>query len=189
MASPLYIREKNEEFFEFFDHKSKQFKLIHKSDVFTKKTIENFALDEALLREKIVEQAHKLLDQPYQWGGQSALEGSGFDCSGLVKSAYQSCGKDIKRCVTQQLEASREINPMQLKAGDLIFLYVETANKKKIARHVIIYAGNNEAIEACPIEKKVKKTTIPFSFNQLGNGSVLPLPHEGDRLRLSFRSI
>jgi|GEM_PF-3200319 len=184
MASPLYIREKDEEFFEFFDHKSKQFKLIRKSDVFTKKTIENFALDEALLREKIVEQAHKLLDQPYQWGGQSALEGSGFDCSGLVKSAYQSCGKDIKRCVTQQLEASREINPMQLQAGDLIFLYTQGPRRKNAA-HVILYVGNNEIIEACPTEKKVKKTTLPLQG--FTNGSPLQV---GTMIYLiSFRSI
>lgn len=182
MASQLSIREKDEDFFEFFDHKSELFKLIRKSDVVIKQELAE--LNETQLRKTIVAQAEKLLGQPYQWGGQSALEGSGFDCSGLVKSAYQSCGKDIKRCVRQQFEASREINPSKLQPGDLIFLYTQGPRQKN-AVHVILYARNNEIIEACPTEKKVKKTTIPLqSFT---NGS--PLTVGAMTYFISFRSI
>lgn len=112
------------------DHKSELFKLIRKTDVVIKQELAE--LNTSQLRKTIVMQAEKLLGQPFQWGGQSALEGSGFDCSGLVKSAYQSCGKDIKRCVTQQFETSREISPFELQPGDLIFLYTQGPRQKML---------------------------------------------------------
>lgn len=166
MGSSVYIQESSHsDFFECLDYGTQSFKLIRKSDVATQQELAR--LDKNQLRTRIVAQAKKLVNQPYQWGGRSALEKSGFDCAGLVEAAYQSCNQKITCGVQQQFDQSIEIEPQNLQPGDLIFFYKLHFNIKRVD-HVIMYTGaNNNLIESCPINGIVRESKFTDQFKQM----------------------
>ncbi len=190
MGSSVYIRESsNADFFECLDYKTQSFTLIRKSDVITQ--LELAELNKTQLSTRIVAQANKLVDQPYQWGGRSALNGSGFDCAGLVEAAYRSCNQKITCGVQGQFDLSREIEPQNLQPGDLIFFYQNKFNTRKVD-HVIMYAGAmDNLIESCPLAGVVKKSKFTDQFK-----AMIPECRNGDAFtvcdeiyHISFRSI
>jgi cell wall-associated NlpC family hydrolase len=87
------------------------------------------------------------LGRPYVYGGESP---SGFDCSGLVRYAYQAAGVSLPRTSDAQMSAGTEVNEADLQAGDLVFFYAGT--------HVGIYVGNGEVVHA-PVPGDVVKIT------------------------------
>jgi cell wall-associated NlpC family hydrolase len=61
--------------------------------------------------------AEQFLGAPYLWGGRDA---AGLDCSGLIQLAFQACGKAAPRDADQQAALGFEIDPKDLRRGDLV---------------------------------------------------------------------
>jgi cell wall-associated NlpC family hydrolase len=63
--------------------------------------------------------AEQFVGVPYLWGGKSA---SGFDCSGLVQIALQSCGRDCPRDADmQEADLGLSVDIGEARRGDLVF--------------------------------------------------------------------
>jgi hypothetical protein len=78
---------------------------------------------------------------PYSYGGTSRE--TGFDCSGLVMSAYQTAGIQIKRTSEEQwFEGPREMAGLQ--PGDLVFF----GDASSGPGHVGMYIGNGQMVNA-----------------------------------------
>ena len=101
--------------------------------------------------------AKKMVGSPYLWGGRSAYHKdwkTGVDCSGLTNLLYRMQGIDIPRNAHDQYLKSEALDWEQLQLGDLLF-EVSEKNPERID-HVILYAGNEELIEATLQEKRVR---------------------------------
>jgi cell wall-associated NlpC family hydrolase len=70
--------------------------------------------------------------KPYQWGGTGP---GGYDCSGLVWSAYKAAGVDLPRTSRAQSTVGAPVSKANLKPGDLVFFYSPVG-------HVGMYVGN-----------------------------------------------
>jgi cell wall-associated NlpC family hydrolase len=79
------------------------------------------------------------LGTPYLWGGTG---NGGYDCSGLVMTAFSAAGKSLPRVASAQYAATQRIGANQAQAGDLVFW--GGAN----AHHVGIYVGNGQVLHA-----------------------------------------
>lgn len=79
------------------------------------------------------------LGTPYLWGGTG---NGGYDCSGLVMTAFSAAGKSLPRVASAQYAATQRIGADQAQAGDLVFW--GGAN----AHHVGIYVGNGQVLHA-----------------------------------------
>lgn len=65
--------------------------------------------------------AERFLGTPYLWGGRSSL---GLDCSGLVQTAFEACGRLLPRDADLQEMAIAEpvsLDPGAWRRGDLLF--------------------------------------------------------------------
>ena len=65
--------------------------------------------------------AERFLGTPYLWGGRSSL---GLDCSGLVQTAFEACGRLLPRDADLQEKAAGEpisLDPTTWRRGDLLF--------------------------------------------------------------------
>jgi peptidoglycan DL-endopeptidase CwlO len=81
--------------------------------------------------------AHAQLGKPYIWGG---VGPRGFDCSGLIKSAFATAGVRLPRGSIAQSGAGRRTSRLDLKPGDLVF--------SNNYFHVQLYIGDGRVIEA-----------------------------------------
>ena len=114
------------------------------------------------LRNSLVNLGKNFLGFPYLWGGRSAFrkddEHSGnltsVDCSGLLNLLYRVHNINIPRDAHDQFLKCQKINPIDLKAGDLIFM----ASKSKPDRmtHVMMYNGNNSLLESTAASNSVR---------------------------------
>jgi cell wall-associated NlpC family hydrolase len=89
-----------------------------------------------------VDYAYSQLGTPYLWGGDGP---SGFDCSGLVQTAYASAGIQLPRTAQAQYDAGPPVplgEPLQ--PGDLIFFGADAAH----VDHVGILINAGEMIDA-----------------------------------------
>ena len=77
------------------------------------------------------------LGQPYVWG---ATGPNAFDCSGLVCYVYAQIGIRLPRVTFSQVQSGREVSPVQLAPGDLVFF--------RHNAHVGIYLGGGWFIHA-----------------------------------------
>ncbi|QQR48760.1 C40 family peptidase [bacterium] len=194
MGSTLFVEDgNNPQYFQFI-HPEGAFQtmlLISKNSVTEINKLKQ--LDEHSLRSMAVSQAEKLLGIPFQWGGQSAFERCGFDCAGLIHTAYRSCAKIISRDVAALFRKTAEIDSSNLQPGDLVFAGQPIGLNKNDVRidHVLLYAGNDELIEASPQTGLCEKTTCTKLFgksiNLLKNGDVVPAFDE--EYLIFFRSI
>lgn len=92
--------------------------------------------------------------KPYVWGGLGTNnKRGGYDCSGLVYSAYKSAGITIPRTTATMLPSSRleRITKSQLQAGDLVFPF---------PGHVQLYIGNGRIVEAPGRGRNVQAKTL-----------------------------
>jgi len=78
----------------------------------------------------LIEEASKNLGTRYKTGGTSS---NGFDCSGLIFTAFKEINKILPRSSYQQATVGDKIEPFHAKKGDLIFF---TTNKKGTISHV-----------------------------------------------------
>lgn len=77
------------------------------------------------------------LGEPYVWGG---VGPHGFDCSGLVQTAFAAAGVHLPRGSRAQAGRGVHISRKQLAPGDLVFSNHGT--------HVQLYIGDDRVIEA-----------------------------------------
>jgi cell wall-associated NlpC family hydrolase len=66
----------------------------------------------------VVEWARGRIGAPYQWGGTGSY---GYDCSGLVQSAFAHGGVRLPRTAQAQASRGRAVSSDQLQPGDLVF--------------------------------------------------------------------
>src|SRR5471032_885350 len=103
----------------------------------------------------VLSRAVNVLGTPYRWGGSSPSKG--FDCSGLVKYAFNDATFDMPR--TSNAMASghgQKVERKDLKPGDLIFFNI----KSRKVNHVAIYLGNDRFIHAPRRGKSVTIDTL-----------------------------
>jgi len=86
--------------------------------------------------EAAVRAALSRLGCPYVWG---AAGPDRFDCSGLVKWAYERAGVRLHRTTYDQINDGIPISPNHIRAGDLVFPH---------AGHVQLAIGGNLVVEA-----------------------------------------
>lgn len=107
-------------------------------------------------RSKAINAAKKYLGTWYSWGGGSLTGPSkgigrgantvGFDCSGLVRYAYNMAGKKMPRTSGPQAAMGKRTSVYNLRPGDLIGR----------PGHIVMYIGGGKIIEAPSTGKKVR---------------------------------
>ena len=111
-------------------------------------------------RTTAINAAKKYLGTPYSWGG-GGLTGPtrgfgrgantvGFDCSGLLRYAYNMAGKKMPRTSGPQAATGKRTSVYNLRPGDLI------------ARpgHIMMYIGGGKIIESPRTGKSVRIMTM-----------------------------
>ncbi|RZT85064.1 cell wall-associated NlpC family hydrolase [Pseudonocardia sediminis] len=90
------------------------------------------------------------LGKPYVWGADGP---NAFDCSGLMKWAFEQVGKDLPRNSSAQSQEGESVSKDELKPGDVVFFYSPVS-------HVGIYAGNGKILHASTEGEPVKYSDI-----------------------------
>ena len=88
-----------------------------------------------------VDWARARIGAPYQWGGTGA---GGFDCSGLVQSAYSRLGLRLPRTTRDQAKRGQMIARDAIRPGDLIFF----GDSPHAINHVGIATGRDRMVHA-----------------------------------------
>ncbi len=109
------------------------------------------------LRERLVLFAHKMIDIPYRFGGNSLL---GIDCSAYVKKVYGMIGIDLPRSAREQFQEGIPVDEENLSIGDLVFF----STYASYPSHVGIYLGNNLFIHASSKKKRVTIDSLDTPF-------------------------
>ncbi|WP_248795128.1 C40 family peptidase [Pseudomonas sp. MWU13-2105] len=104
----------------------------------------------------VLSRAVNVLGTPYRWGGSSPSKG--FDCSGLVKYAFNGvAASDLPRTSNAMAAGhGQKVARKDLKPGDLLFF---TLKSRKV-NHVAIYLGNDRFIHAPRRGKSVSIDTL-----------------------------
>ncbi len=98
----------------------------------------------------VMQAAGSVLGHPYRWGGSAP---GGFDCSGLVRWAFATSGRQLPHSSRAQRSATVPISGGQAMAGDLVFFGNPTY-------HVGIYMGAGLMIHSPRAGKTVSITSI-----------------------------
>ncbi|MFI9269741.1 C40 family peptidase [Kitasatospora sp. NPDC052896] len=93
--------------------------------------------------ERAIGYALAQLGKPYVWGGDGP---SGYDCSGLVRQAYQRAGIALPRVADDQYAATTPVRADRLRRGDLLFW--SRNGRASGIHHVAIYLGGHRYVEA-----------------------------------------
>ncbi|MER5885382.1 C40 family peptidase [Streptomyces sp. NPDC001941] len=93
--------------------------------------------------ERAIQFAMSHLGDPYVWGGNGP---HGWDCSGLVKAAYQRAGITLPRVADDQYRATTPITRDRLRRGDLVFW--SSNGRASGVHHVAVYLGGGQYLEA-----------------------------------------
>ena len=133
---------------------------------------------------EVLSRAVNVLGTPYRWGGSSPSKG--FDCSGLVKYAFNDVAAvDLPR-TSNAMAAGHgvKVDRKDLKPGDLIFFNI----KSRRVNHVAIYLGNDRFIHAPRRGKSVTIDTLkkPYWENHYVVAKRV-LPKEQNALRVVQR--
>ena len=131
----------------------------------------------------VLSRAVNVLGTPYRWGGSSPSKG--FDCSGLVKYAFNEATFDLPRTSNAMASGHGEkVDRDDLKPGDLIFFNI----KSRRVNHVAIYLGNDRFIHAPRRGKSVSIDTLnkPYWDNHYVVAKRV-LPKEPNQLRVVQR--
>jgi len=93
------------------------------------------------VNQRIEKHAQPWYGTPYEWGGKSK---DGVDCSGFIQAVYETAFDWLLPRVTeQQVQTGRQVQPDELRAGDLVFFHPEDQYN-----HVGIYLKDNEFVHA-----------------------------------------
>lgn len=96
----------------------------------------------------ILAMARSKIGMPYVWG--AASDDVGYDCSGLVQTAYAAAGVELVHSSASQCTAGSRISQDQAQPGDLVCW----------DGHVAIYAGGSAIVEAPTEGIPVRETTV-----------------------------
>ena len=124
------------------------------------------------LRQTIVRAAVSSVGAPYRWGGTSP--DSGFDCSGLVRYAYDRAGILVPRQSAHLYRQGRPVPFKDLLPGDMVFF---SSPKEKKPIHVGIFIGRNQFIHAPGKGRTVKIAALDnpyFRRHYIGARTYLP---------------
>lgn len=89
----------------------------------------------------VVRKAKSALGTPYVLGGSKP---GGFDCSGLVKWAYNSVGVEVPRTAREQSVIGRKVNDVKdMRAGDIVAF-----RHPKRGYHTGIYVGGGKFVHS-----------------------------------------
>jgi cell wall-associated NlpC family hydrolase len=89
-----------------------------------------------------VHTALSLIGSPYRFGGNGER---GYDCAGLVRTAYAASGIRLPRTTTALFSAGLPISRDELRPGDLVFF--RNTYRRGIS-HVGIYVGSGRFVHA-----------------------------------------
>jgi hypothetical protein len=101
--------------------------------------------------------------KPYVWG---ATGPNTYDCSGLMLRAFQAAGIDLPRVSVQQFKAGGHVPVQQAQAGDLLFYATDPSDPATI-HHVLLYLGDNRAVEAPYTGESVRVRPVPWDYREL----------------------
>lgn len=100
------------------------------------------------------------IGRPYSWGGETPE--TGFDCSGLTQSAYQSAGIALPRVAQEQFNAGPHLpTGVPLNPGDLVFFGSGPADITHVGLFLGIQNGQPTMVDAPHREANVRLD--PFS--------------------------
>src|SRR5690242_6723775 len=91
--------------------------------------------------------------KPYVWGG---VGPNGFDCSGLIQTAYKQAGINLPRTSYQMLGIGSPVAKEDVQRGDIVWPY---------PGHVFLALGGNEFVEAPTAGKTVRTFQGMYAFN------------------------
>ncbi|HCN44229.1 MAG TPA: peptidase P60 [Pseudomonas sp.] len=133
----------------------------------------------------VLSRAVNQLGTPYRWGG--STPGKGFDCSGLVKYAFNDIDEvDLPRTSNAMANGDHgvKVERKDLKPGDLLFFNI----RSRRVNHVAIYLGNDRFIHAPRTGKNVTIDTLnkPYWKKHYVVAKRV-LPQEQQQLRLAKR--
>lgn len=111
---------------------------------------------EASPQHRAVVIAERMVGVPYRYGGTTP---KGFDCSGLVYYSYSHAGYRIARDSRGQYAQTLDIDPRDLRPGDLLFFNIDGKNG-----HVAIYVGNDRFIHSPSSGKRVSYASLKEEY-------------------------
>src|SRR5699024_9763985 len=91
----------------------------------------------------------------------------GYDCSGLVQAAWAQAGVNLPRTTYDQVNAGTRVSRDQVRPGDLLFFYSESAPS-----HVGIYSGNGSMIHGSNPSKPLEEVSLAAYWDSVFTGAV-----------------
>ncbi|TCK27692.1 NlpC/P60 family protein [Pseudonocardia endophytica] len=110
----------------------------------------------AAARSSALQNALGKIGAPYRWGASGP---SAFDCSGLVKWAFEQEGISLPRTSRAMASAGTPVSKSALAPGDIVTFY-------RPVSHVGIYVGNGQVVHASTSGSPVKTSSMdamPFN--------------------------
>lgn len=111
---------------------------------------------------KLVKKAKSAIGTPYVFGGSKP---GGFDCSGLVKWAYNSVGVELPRTAREQSVVGEKVKDVKdMRAGDIVAF-----RHPKRGYHTGIYVGNGKFVHSPRKRSSVRINSLsdPYFNNTL----------------------
>lgn len=99
-----------------------------------------------------------LIGAPYRFGGAGER---GYDCAGLVRSAYAAAGVKLPRTTTELFKAGLAVSRDELRPGDLVFF--RNTYRRGIS-HVGIYIGGGRFVHAPSRGGQVRTDSLQASY-------------------------
>ena len=98
---------------------------------------------------------------PYKNGGHGP---GGFDCSGFVWYVFDQNGVHLPRTVAEQFRAGTDVDPSDVRAGDLVFFDTVNGPIRQTATHVGISIGGDEFVHAPSTAGEVRVERLGSSY-------------------------
>ncbi len=98
---------------------------------------------------------------PYVYGGETK---NGVDCSGFTQAVFHEMGVSIPRTAGAQAEAARQVQPGDLRFGDIIFFNTSGGG----ISHCGIYIGDGFFVHASSSRGVVRQSLAnPYFFSRI----------------------